>query len=423
METRQYLCIDLKSFYASVECVARGLDPMTTKLVVADPQRSDKTICLAVSPALKALGIHNRCRLFEIPKTIPYLIAPPRMQAYIDCAAEIYGIYLRYLSKDDIYVYSIDEAFMDVTDYLSLYHMSARELGETILGNIHEELGIRAACGVGTNLYLAKIALDITAKHSADFIGELDEKTYRQTLWRHKPLTDFWRIGRGTAAKLALYGMETMEDIAKADSDFLYHLFGVDAELLIDHAYGREPVTMKDIKNYKPLSNSLCSGQVLMRDYRYEEGQLIVKEMMDLLCLDLVSRRLVTKSITLHVGYANHLRLPPAHGTTALPFASSADQVLLPAIEELYQKITSPAYPIRRVHITCNNVTTEECYQYHFFADPESLAKNHKVQEAVIQIKNRYGKNAILKGMNLEESATTRERNTQIGGHRSGETT
>ena len=236
MATKQYLCIDLKSFYASVECAARGLDPMTTKLVVADPQRSDKTICLAVSPALKALGIPNRCRLFEIPKTIPYLIAPPRMQAYIDCAAEIYGIYLRYLSKDDIYVYSIDEAFMDVTDYLSLYHMSARQLGQTILEDIHKELGIRAACGVGTNLYLTKIALDITAKHAVDFIGELDEKTYRQTLWCHKPLTDFWRIGRGTAAKLSHYGIETMEDIANTDEDFLYHLFGVDAELLIDHA-------------------------------------------------------------------------------------------------------------------------------------------------------------------------------------------
>ncbi len=423
MPEKQYLCIDLKSFYASVECAARGLDPMTTNLVVADPERSDKTICLAVSPSLKALGVKNRCRLFEIPKNLSYIVAPPRMQAYIDCAAKIYGIYLRYLSKEDIYVYSIDEAFMDVTHYLALYRMSARELGQTILADIHRELNIRAACGIGTNLYLTKVALDISAKHSPDFIGELTPETFRQTLWRHKPLTDFWRIGRGTAARLSRYGMETMEDIAKADEDFLYHLFGVDAELLIDHAHGREPVTLQDIKNYKPQTNSLCSGQVLMRDYAYEEGLLIVKEMTDLLCLDLVSRQLLTASLTLHVGYANHLRLPPAHGTAALPFASNADRILVPAVEKLYRRIVLPEYPIRRVSITCNNVAAEECYQYDFFVDPEGLAKNRKVQQAVLDIKQKYGKNAILKGMDLEESATTRERNTQIGGHKSGETT
>ena len=394
---------------------------MTTKLVVADPTRTDKTICLAVSPALKELGVKNRCRVFEIPKNIDYIMAPPRMQAYIDCSAEIYSIYLKYLSKDDIFVYSIDEAFMDITDYLSLYNMTPFELGNTIMKDIYDSLGIRATCGIGSNLYLAKIALDITAKHSPYYIGELNEETFKQTLWNHKPLTDFWRIGSGTANKLAKYGIYTMKDIANTDENFLYNLFGKDTELLIDHANGIEPVTMYDIKNYKPQSNSLSSGQVLMRDYKYEEGILIVKEMMDLLCLDLVSNDLVTNSITLHIGYSNSQNIAPAHGTATINQHTSSDIIWVPEIEKLYRKIINPNTPIRRINITCNNVSKEECHQYDFFVDATMLNRNKKLQKAILQIKDKYGKNAILKGMNLEESGTTMERNKQIGGHKSGE--
>ena len=421
MNQRMYLCIDLKSFYASVECVERGLDPMKAMLVVADPERSEKTICLAITPAMKALGIKNRCRIFEIPKNVKYEIATPRMQKYIDYAAEIYGIYLKYIAKEDIYVYSIDEAFMDVTDYLALYQMSARELGQRIMSDIKEELGIIATCGIGTNLYLTKVALDISAKHSPDFIGELDEETYQKTLWNHKPLTDFWRIGPGIAKRLAGYGMMTMSDIAHANEDLLYQLFGIDAELLIDHAWGREPVTLPDIKGYTSQTNSLTSGQVLMRDYQYEEAKLIVKEMMDLLCLDLVEKKLVTKSITLYVGYSNRLNVASAHGTTSLNEPSNADIMIIPAITALFEKIVNPNYPVKRVNISCNQVVPEEFHQYSFFSDVEELEKNRKVQKAVLEIKHKFGKNAILKGMNLEEGAMTKERNHQIGGHKSGE--
>ena len=420
MKSKTYICIDLKSFYASVECVELGLDPMTTNLVVADPDRSEKTICLAITPAMKELGIKNRCRVFEIPKHVEYITAPPRMQKYIDYAAEIYAIYLNYIAKEDIHVYSIDEAFMDVTDYLSLYHMTAKELGQRIMADIRGQLGIRATCGIGTNLYLAKIALDITAKHSSDFIGELDEETYQKTLWHHRPLTDFWRVGAGTARKLESFGLRTMGDIARTDEEILYRMLGVDAELLIDHAWGREPVTIADIKGYKAQTNCLTSGQVLMRDYRFEEGKLIVKEMMDLLCLDLVDKNLVTKSITLHVGYSNQLHLNPAHGTASLDAETNADLIIIPAVTALYEKIVNPAFPIRRVNISCNHVLPEEYHQYSFFTDASDLERNRKMQKAVLEIKNKFGKNAILKGMNLEEAAMTRERNHQIGGHKSG---
>lgn len=420
MKQRTYLCIDLKSFYASVECVARGLDPMTTNLVVADPSRTDKTICLAITPAMKALGIQNRCRIFEIPKHVDYITAPPRMQKYVDTSAAIYEIYLNYISKEDIHVYSIDEAFMDVTDYLALYQLTARELGFRIMQDIYEQIGVRASCGVGTNLYLAKIALDITAKHAADFIGELTEDRYRQTLWQHKPLTDFWRVGAGTARRLDTFGIRTMQDIAEADEDLLYRLLGVDAELLIDHAWGREPVTIADIKSYKPHSNCLTSGQVLGCDYPFDKGLLVVKEMTDLLCLDLVEKKLVTRSITLHVGYSNRFNVPSAHGTSALHMDTSSDLLIIPAVTALYERIVDPSYQIHRINITCNHVMPEEYRQYSFFVDADELDRNRKMQQAVISIKNKFGKDAILKGMNLEEGATTIERNHQIGGHKSG---
>lgn len=421
MNQKSYLCIDLKSFYASIECVERGLDPMTANLVVADLARSEKTICLAITPAMKKLGIRNRCRIFEIPPNVKYIAAPPRMKKYIDYSADIYAIYLKYISKDDIHVYSIDEAFLDVTDYLELYHMTPRELGGRIMDDIYSTFGIRATCGIGTNLYLAKIALDITAKRNKDFIGELTEESYQKTLWNHKPLTDFWRIGPGTAKKLANYGIYTMGDIANANEEFLYRLLGVDAELLIDHAWGKEPTTIADIKSYHSKSNSLTSGQVLMRDYEFEEGKLIVKEMMDLLCLDMVDKNLMTKSITLHIGYSNQLHMNPAHGTVSLDEETNADRIILPAIASLYERIVNPNFPIRRVTLNCNNVIPEEYHQYSFFLDAAELERNRKMQKAVLEIKNKFGKNAILKGMNLEEGAMTRERNHQIGGHKSGE--
>ncbi|MBQ2283843.1 MAG: DNA repair protein [Agathobacter sp.] len=421
MADRSYLCIDLKSFYASVECVERNLDPMTTNLVVADPERERGTICLAISPAMKALGIKNRCRVFEIPPHVEYIMAPPRMQLYIDYSVEIYGIYLKYISKDDIQVYSIDEAFLDVTDYLALYGMDAYELGNCIMQDIKDSLGITATCGIGTNLYLAKIALDITAKHSPDHIGYLDEDLYRKTLWNHRPLTDFWRVGAGIARRLSSRGILTMEDIARADEKQLYHLLGVDAEYLIDHAWGREPVTIPEIKAYKAQSHSLSSGQVLMRDYNYEEGLLIIKEMADLLALDLVDKGLVTDSLSLYVGYSKNL-LPSARGTISMTVTTNSSKVILTHFSQLYKQIVNPAFAIRRVNLSCNNVLDEAYEQYDLFTDREELARDRDLQKAVLEIKKKYGKNSILKGMNLEEGATTLERNLQIGGHKSGST-
>lgn len=421
IENRSYICIDLKTFYASVECVERGLDPMTTNLIVADKERSEKTICLAVSPAMKALGVRNRCRVFEIPKHIDYITAPPRMKRYIEVSADIYEIYLKYISKEDIHVYSIDEVFMDVTEYLSMYQMTARELGIMIMQEVYKETKILATCGIGTNLYLAKIALDITAKHAEDRIGELDEEIYRKTLWNHRPLTDFWRVGPGIAKRLERYGIFTMEGIAHMDEEVLYHDLGVDAELLIDHAWGREPVTMEDIKNYKAQSRCMTSGQVLMRDYEHEEGKLIVKEMMDLLCLDMVEQGLVTQSITLHMGYSNELKIPPVHGTVSFTTQTNSARTIIPQVEALYERLKNPEFPIRRVNICCNRVVEEGYRQYDLFSDPVELERENRMQKAVIGIKRRFGKNAILKGMNLEEGAMTRERNHQIGGHRSGE--
>lgn len=415
-----YLCIDLKSFYASVECVERGWDPLTARLVVADPERSEKTICLAVSPALKQMGVPNRCRVFQIPKEIPYKMAPPRMQLYIDYAAEIYGVYLKYIAKEDIQVYSIDEAFLDVTDYLHLYQMTAVELGRKIMQDILDTTKIPAACGVGTNLYLAKVALDILAKHETDRIAYLDEARYREKLWKHKPLTDFWRVGRGTVERLSNMGICTMEEIAHARESLLYKSFGIDAELLIDHAWGREPVTIADIKAYRPKNTSFSSGQVLPRDYEYEEGALVVKEMADLLCLDLVDQGLVTSHISLVIGYSNQKCFEPAKGSTTLRSATSSNRRLLSYVEQLYRRIVRPGAYIRRITLTYTGVMTEDYQQFDLFSNPEETEKDVKAQRAVISIKQRYGRNAILKGMNLEESATTIERNGQIGGHKSG---
>lgn len=417
---RTYICIDLKSFYASVECVEHGYDPMTTKLVVADMERTEKTICLAISPAMKALGVSNRCRVFEIPKNIEYIAVPPRMQLYIDYSVEIYGIYLKYIAKEDIHVYSIDEVFMDVTEYLVMYGMNAKQLGMRIMEDILATTGITATCGIGTNLYLCKVALDITAKHSPDHIGILDEESYRKTLWNHLPLTDFWRVGKGTVKRLERYGIYTMKEVAEAEEDLLYHIFGVDAELLIDHAWGREITTIADIKAYKPKTNCLSSGQVLMCDYNYEDCRLIVKEMADLLSLDLVDKGLVTQSVTLHLGYSNYLKKEPAHGTISLPVPTSSGKMLMQYVETLYERITDKTAMLKRINLTFNNVTEEAFVQYDLFTDMQELERERKVQKAMLSIQKKYGKNAVLKGMNLEEKAMTKERNRQIGGHKSG---
>lgn len=421
MADRVYLCIDLKSFYASVECVERGLDPMTTNLVVADPERTEKTICLAVSPAMKALGVSNRCRVFQIPKNIEYIMAPPRMKRYIEYSADIYEIYLKYISKEDIHVYSIDEAFFDVTDYLSMYQMNAKELASYIMQDIYKTTGITATCGIGTNLYLAKIALDITAKHVEDHIGMLDEERYCRTLWEHRPLSDFWRVGSGITKRLAKYGIHTMGQVAHTDEDILYRLFGIDAELLIDHAWGRESTTIRDIKAYKPKTNCLSSGQVLGCDYSFQDGRLVVKEMADLLCLELVDKGFVTESITLQLGYSRAWHKESDRGTIRMHTATSSARVILPYVAKLYEKIADRTVPLHKVNLVFNNVVEEAYQQYDLFTDPAEAEREKSMQKAMLNIKRKYGKNAILKGMNLEEGATTMERNRQIGGHRSGE--
>lgn len=420
MQNRIYLCIDLKSFYASVECTERDLNPLTTNLVVADPERDRGTICLAVSPSLRALGVKNRCRVYEIPIHLQYIMAPPRMQLYINYSANIYAIYLKYIAKEDIQVYSIDEAFLDVTDYLGLYHMTAKDLAVTIMQDIMDTLHIPAACGIGTNLYLAKVALDITAKHTKDRIGYLDETIYQNTLWSHKPITDFWRVGPGIAKRLSLMGIFTMKEVATAEPSLLYHAFGIDAEFLIDHAWGREPVTIAEIKAYKAKSNSLSSGQVLMRDYDYKEGLLIVKEMTDLLCLDLVARKLVTNSISLHIGYSKDI-LKSAGGTRRMSVTTNSVKIITGYFTELYEQIVNRFTPIRRITITFNDVIDEAYEQYDLFTGPEDLEKDRKVQQAVLDIRAKFGRNSIIKGMNLLEAGTTLERNHQIGGHNSGE--
>ncbi len=419
MENKCYMVIDLKSFYASVECVDRGLDPMTTRLVVADPERCQGTICLAVSPAMKALGVKNRCRVFEIPKSIDYIMAPPRMQTYIDVSADIYAIYLKYIAKEDIHVYSIDEAFMDVTNYLSLYKMTAAELAFTIIEDIRKTTGQRATCGIGTNMYLAKIALDILAKHEKDGIAQLDEDTFKEKLWRHKPLTDFWRIGPGTTRHLQTIGLLTMEDIAHAPEKLLYKQFGVEAEFLIDHAWGREPCTIAEVKNYRQKSHSLSSGQVLMRDYTYDEGLLIVKEMVSLLALDMVDKGVVTNNVSLAVGYS-YDTMPATSSGMTLQVTTNSVRILTEAFVTLYQGMVRKEAKVRRLNLSANSLVDECFEQYSLFVDPSVMERDKSLSKSLNALHAKFGKNSVLKGMNLEEAATTIERNGQIGGHKSG---
>ena len=418
---KSFICIDLKSFYASVECVERGLDPFKTNLVVADPTRSQSTICLAITPAMKKLGVKNRCRIHEIPAGIEYITAMPRMQLYIDYSARIYSIYLRYVSKEDSHVYSIDECFMDVTNYLSLYHMTGKEMAVELMDAVMKETGITATAGIGTNLYLAKVAMDIVAKHVEDHIGILNEISYRQQLWDHRPLSDFWRIGSRTEKKLAGYGIHTMGDIAYTSvtsEEWLYKMFGIDAELLIDHAWGLESCDIHDIKNYHTEEHSLSNGQVLMRNYSFEEAAVVVREMTDVLVLDLVSKGLITGSVTLWIAYDHRYERPSSHGTVRLTSLTNSSSTIMDEVDKLYQKITDRHTGIRRIEICANRVMPEGYLQYDLFTDPATVEKEKNLQQAILDVKKKYGKNAIMRGANLLDCSTYRERNNQIGGHR-----
>ncbi len=479
---RVYLAIDLKSFYASVECVERQLDPLTTHLVVADAARTEKTICLAVSPSLKAYGIPGRARLFEVIRRVEeinlrrkaeapgqtftgsshsapelagrpelalsYITATPRMAFYMEYSTAIYNIYLKYIAPEDIHVYSIDEVFIDVTEYLNTYRMTPRELASMIIHDVLDTTGITATAGIGTNLYLCKVAMDIVAKHvppDADgaCIAELDELRYRQLLWDHRPLTDFWRVGRGYQKKLEAVGLYTMGDIARCSlgtdlqyhsEELLYRLFGVNAELLIDHAWGFEPTTIAQIKAYRPETNSISQGQVLPVPYDFEKGKLIVREMTDSLVLELVEKRLVTDQIVLTVSYEDHTE--HAHGTAGLDRQTSSGRLITDAALDLYARIVNPKRSIRRVNVAANRVVNEtlagkpdDFEQLNLFTDYAArkeeqraedarLSKERKLQEAMLSVKKKYGKNAVLKGTSLQEGATAAERNRQIGGHR-----
>lgn len=413
---RCYFCIDLKTFYASVECVERHLDPFGTNLVVADTSRGKGAICLAISPRMKMLGVKNRCRIFEIPRNINYIVAIPRMKKYIEYAANIYAIYLKYFAKEDIHVYSIDEAFIDATNYLNMYNMPPVCLAQTIIKDIFKTYGITATAGIGTNLYLSKIALDITAKHSANNIGYLDEEKYKKELWHHKSLTDFWQIGNGIEKRLNKMGIYDMYGIAHADKRKLYKEFGVNAEYLIDHSWGKENCTISDIKNYKPRKNSISNSQVLFEDYSFEKARLVLKEMIELGSLRLIESNLKTDSISLYIGYSKDV-INPTGGTKKLTCFTNVYSELVKAFLILYDKTTNRSVGIRRIGISFENVTQTESVQLNLFTNQEKIDKEKKLELAICDIKNRMGKNTVLRGMNLENGATTIIRNKLIGGH------
>lgn len=415
---RIYMCFDLKSFFASVECVERGLDPFEAKLIVADPSRGDRTICLAASPGIKKLGVRSRCRVYEIPKGIEYIMAPPRMQLYIDYSARIYGIYLKYAAKEDIHIYSIDEIFMDATDYMGARGLSPLDFARTIMRDVLETTGVTATCGIGTNLYLAKIALDVISKRSPEFIGVLDEESYRRQLWDHLPLTDFWRINVGTVNRLLHIGVRTMGELAHTDEALLYKTFGVDAQLLIDHAWGRESATIADIKAYAPRSSSLSTGQVLHEGHDRAGAKLLIMEMAELLSLELVKAGCAAGSVELILGYSFKAGVEAAHGSIPLERPTSSTKKLLEYTAALYDRLAVRDEPVYRLTVCFVRLVDEQELQYDMFSTPQAQEKEKRLQNAVIDIKKKYGKNGIFKGMNLLEGATTLERNRQIGGHR-----
>ena len=417
MPQHVYFVIDMKSFFASVECAERGLDPMTTKLVVADIERTEKTICLAVSPEMKKLGVKNRCRLFEIPRNIDFIIAKPQMQKYIDYAGEIYSIYLNYLSKDDIHVYSIDECFLDVTSYLKIHKVRAKAFALQLMDEIWQKLKIPSTCGIGTNLYLAKIALDITAKSSVDRIGWLDEEKYLKTLSNHTPITDFWRVSVGTAKRLLKYGITDMEGIRNFDEDTLYKEFGIDAELLIDHAYGIEPCTMKDIKNYKSKSKSISQGQILKEGYKKDDFILVLKEMIQFGTYRLKENHLVTDLIAIYIRYDD---MTYSHYSIRIPYRTNLYKYMIDfIIKETNEKVSDKKL-IKGINYAFMNVLSDEYESYDLFVNQNEVDKEKKLYDSILKIQTKYGKNALLKGIDFDEKATQRERNKMIGGHRSG---
>lgn len=411
-----YLAIDLKTFYASVECVERGLDPYNTNLVVADPCRGNGAICLAITPAMKMLGIRNRCRIYEIPKNVEYIIALPRMQKYIDYSANIYAIYLKYVAKEDIHVYSIDEAFLDVTRYLKAYKMKSIELANVIMKDIFNTYGITATCGIGTNLYLAKVALDIMSKHSIQNIGWLNEEKYKKELWHHKPLTDFWQIGNGTEKRLNKKRIFDMYDIAHSDPKILFKEFGVNAQYLIDHANGIEPCTIADIKAYKPKTNSISNSQVLFKDYNFEKAGLVLIEMVELLSQQLIEKKLETDSIKLYIGYSNDFHKGTG-GSRRLRYFTNLYTKLVYEFKKLYEETTDKNTSIRRIGIAFERLQEYKYEQINIFEDIEKNEKKIQLEKSIIGIKSKMGKNSIIRGMNLEEGATTIVRNKLIGGH------
>ncbi len=411
-----YICIDLKTFFASVECVERSLDPFTTNLVVADETRGNGTICLAVSPRMKELGVRNRCRVFEIPKNVKYIMAKPRMKKYIEYSANIYSIYLKYFAKEDIHVYSIDEVFIDVTPYLKIYKMSAIELTKGILKDIFDTYKITATAGIGTNLYLAKVAMDIIAKHSRINIGYLDEKKYQEILWHHRPISDFWQVGRGIEKRLKKHMINDMYDVAHVNPKILYKEFGVNAEFLIDHAWGRETCTIADIKAYKPKYNSISTNQVLFEDYRIDKARLVLKEMIELKVLELVENDLIADTIELYIGYSNNV-IKSTGGAYKLPYASNSLKELTKYFLILFDKTTNIFTPIRRIGIAFCKVKRREYEQLSIFKNQDELRREESIEKAILKVKKEFGKNAIIKGMNLEAGATTLIRNSLIGGH------
>lgn len=413
---RVYFCIDMKSFFASAECAERGLDPMQTPLVVADETRGRGALCLAVSPKLKSMGVKNRCRLFEIPGDIDFIIAKPRMKKYIEYAADIYDIYLDFFSPDDIHVYSIDECFLDATNYLSTYDVTPRAFAERLIEEIYTRKRIPATAGIGTNLYLAKIALDITAKKSSDGIGYLDEELYKRTLWEHTPITDFWQIARGTARRLRKRRIYTMKDVANYPEQGLYEEFGVNAELLIDHAFGREPCTIADIKAYKRKSSSVSFSQILFEDYSFEKAETVMREMVLNGCQEMMRRKVVTDRIGFYVGYSSD-EVPSTGGSVKIAEHTSSFAVLLPYFTELFRKTTRKNTPIRRLVIDFGAVVSDEYENHGLLADAEKIAKEKSAETAVLDIKEKFGKNSILRGIDLKEEATAVKRNTLIGGH------
>jgi len=417
---RTYLCIDGKSFYASVECAERGLNPFETNLVVADPARGKNALCLAISPKLKALGVHNRCRLSDIPGNIKYEIALPRMQLYVDYCADIYALYLDYIAAEDIHVYSIDEAFLDITNYLPMYRTDARSFAKFLMNEIADKLHVPTTAGIGTNLYLAKIALDLTAKHAKDHIGYLTEDLFKEQLWDHQPLTDFWGIARGKANRLSRYGIFTMRDIANAPQELLYKAFGIDAELMIDHAWGRESCLMSDIKKYRSSSHSVSFSQILPRDYDYDEAAVVMAEMAIHGCLELYKRHVITKKVWIGVGYSRYEMYPPSQGSIKLNCATQLASIIEPAVKQKYREIVAHGIPIRNLAISFADVRDEGCEGYDLFTDWAAVDKEKAAERTVLEIRDRFGKNAVLRGINLEKAGTQRERNTFIGGHRAG---